>query len=93
MFPCPRTVEEMALLTSASRDDLTRLVSIQELETKERAESNSVTFNVTASRGCSAAEVWPEPNSSTTHFYGIYFLLNFDIQFVRACASAREQQY
>jgi hypothetical protein len=43
MFPCPRTVEEMALLTSASRDDLTRLV-IQELETKERAESNSVTF-------------------------------------------------
>jgi hypothetical protein len=44
MFPCPRTVEEMALVTSASRDDLTRLVSIQELETKERAESNSVTF-------------------------------------------------
>ena len=37
-------VGEMALLTSASRDDLTRLVSIQELETKERAESNSVTF-------------------------------------------------
>jgi hypothetical protein len=34
----------MALLTSASRDDLTRLVAIQELETKERAESNSVTF-------------------------------------------------
>jgi len=44
MFPCLCTVEEMALLTSASRDDLTRLVAIQELQTKERAESNSITF-------------------------------------------------
>ena len=74
MFPCPRTVEEMALLTSASREDLTRLVSIQELETKERAESNSVTFLMLRQASGAARQ---ECGQSPTHRLRIFTEYNF----------------